>query len=85
MVKNATASVGDIRDKGSLSGSGRPPGSPLRKSHLLRISTIFHPKAGSWRQRRWRPGAPRPFLVGVWLRLALDLGGFGDLQLGEIT
>lgn len=33
----------------------------------------------------WRPGAPRPFLVGVWLCLALDLGGFGDLELGEIT
>jgi len=40
VVKNLTASVGDIRDMGSLPGSGRSPGgghgNPLRYSCLDR-------------------------------------------------
>lgn len=43
------------------------------------------PPTWSARQRCWRPGALRPFPVGTWLRLAWDLGGFGDLEPGEIT
>ena len=38
MVKNPPASAGDIRDTGSIPGSGRPPGeahgNPLQGSHL---------------------------------------------------
>lgn len=56
----------------SLSGAGgplpslRPSGvevlvgchshSPLRRSQLRPVSTIFHPKPGSWRRWCWRPG-----------------------------
>ena len=38
MVKNLPANAGDIRDKGSVFGSGRSPGgrqgNPLQNSHL---------------------------------------------------
>ena len=58
MVKNLSANAGDIRDRSSISGSGRPPGegdgSPLKYSCLENPMdkgawwAIVHGFAKSW-------------------------------------
>ena len=40
MVKNLPANVGDVRDEGSISGSGGSPGGGHGKSKLLSLSFI---------------------------------------------
>ena len=53
VVKNPPASAGDIRDAGSVSGSGRPPGGA--HGHPLHYSCLEHPSGrGAWRATVYR-------------------------------
>ena len=47
MVKNLPANAGDVRDAGSIPGSGRSPGG--RHGNLLQYSCLENPMdGGSW-------------------------------------
>ena len=49
VVKNLPANAGDIRDTGSVSGSGRSPGGG--NGHLLQYSCLENPMdRGAWLQ-----------------------------------
>ena len=48
MVKNLPANAGDVRDKGSISGSGRSPGG--EQGNPLQYSCLENPMdRGAWR------------------------------------
>ena len=47
VIKNPPANVGDIRDKGSIPGSGRSPGG--EHDNLLQYSCLENPiDSGAW-------------------------------------
>ena len=82
MVKNLSASVGDIRDMGSISGSGRFPGGGHGNPLLLWIRKI--PWRWAWQPTPLFFASENQGYCGV-LGASRDSTGYGAMEEGLIS